>query len=84
LDNERDKDSRGRRPTGEKHGRNTMPENTARGSGHGMAHLSDGDVVEIRKMEITGFSRQQIASRFNVGKSNIGMIVRRVTWKHIP
>lgn len=61
----------------------------ARGASHaGMAHpqarLSDSEVREIRRLATEGKDRAWIASRFNVGRSNVNMIVRRASWAHLP
>lgn len=61
-----------------KHGTLTL------GERNGCAKLSKDQVVEIRKMYQQGFTHLQIAQKYNVGRENIGMIIRRKTWDHIP
>lgn len=45
------------------------------------ARLSWGDVRVIRRQAAQGQSRQAIADKFGVSKSNINQIVRGVTWR---
>lgn len=68
LDNNRDRDSRGR---------------TVKGSGHSNAKLTEMAVLEIRALASAGASQVAIAQQFGVDKTNISMIVRRKTWTHI-
>jgi hypothetical protein len=50
------------------------------GAQHGCSKLTEDEVREIRAAE---GSLIEIAERYCVGKSNIGMIRRRATWKHV-
>ncbi len=71
----------------------TAKENQARKkehgtSQHGMRHggsvLTDEQVIEIRALAASGVKLTVIADKFGVWDSNIGAIVNRQTWKHIP
>lgn len=53
------------------------------GEKHPTSVLTEGDVVEIRRMAELGISRSEIASAFLVTASNIYSIVNRKTWNHI-
>ena len=55
-----------------------------RGSKHGLAKLSESDIVEIRTLYAVGGLRQKdIAARFGTTQSNISFIVRGIAWPHI-
>ena len=46
--------------------------------------LSQQNVLDIRKLYASGeYTQKQLADKFGVGRSNIGRIVRRDTWKFI-
>lgn len=48
------------------------------------AKLSDADAVEIRRRHAAGESRPALAAAFGVARSNISMILRGVTFAHLP
>ena len=54
-----------------------------RGSSHHKTHLTDSDVLDIRKRYTEGETQRSIAKRFGVHFSNINAIIKRKTWKHI-
>jgi len=83
VENVRDMHARGREARAERHGRRTKPDLTARGSGHGCAVLTEGDVLQIREEYAQGAMQLDLAGRFDVERSTIGAIVRRKTWRHI-
>jgi DNA-binding XRE family transcriptional regulator len=69
-DNMRDRDSRGRQ---------------ARGERNGMAHLTEQQVVEIRRLyDGGGVTQLSLAPLFNVTRRTINSIVRRETWRYLP
>jgi hypothetical protein len=71
-------------PRGERNGRYTHPETTARGEGHGMAKLSNDDVIEIRRLYQAGsISQKVLGALFNTSQSNIWRILNYMNWKHI-
>lgn len=47
------------------------------------AKLTEEGVLEMRRLESEGHSRDSLANRFGVEKSLVGQIVRRETWLHI-
>lgn len=54
------------------------------GERHGMAKLTESQVISIRKMYASGGTTQaQLASEMGVTATMIGDIVRRNRWKHI-
>lgn len=53
------------------------------GENHNMVKLQAVDVLEIRRLHAAGFSLGELATRFNVTKSNVCVIVKRRSWKHI-
>lgn len=54
------------------------------GSANGLAKLTEDKVLEIRKLYTTGtYTRQYLASMFDVGVSTIGYVINRNTWKHV-
>lgn len=56
----------------------------ARGIKHGMVKLTERDVLKIRAEYASGAgSYSELARKFGVSWSNIGLIVNRRNWKHI-
>lgn len=59
--------------------------NPLRGEKHHAAKLTENDVRAIRKTYATGnISQPQLAKLYGVGRWQIGRIVRRQDWKHVP
>ena len=54
------------------------------GVAHGMAKITEADVVEIRKMKADGFSNAYIARKFGLYESHARKIALRKYWKHVP
>ena len=54
-----------------------------RGENNFSSKLKTEDVLEIRKLNSEGISQRQLARQFNVAKSSIANIIKRITWKHI-
>ena len=65
-DNMADRNSRGRQ---------------ARGSNHGIAKLTEQQVLEIRA--ISGMTQQAIADQYGVARKTINNIINRKRWTHI-
>jgi hypothetical protein len=54
------------------------------GEKHHLVKLTSRSVLEIRDMYKTGkYSFADIAQIFGVSRSNVGLIVKRINWKHI-
>ena len=66
---------------GERHGSKTRPEAILRGSANPASKLSESQIIEIRA---SGLSRIEIASKYGIGITSAGNILRGKTWKHIP
>lgn len=55
----------------------------ARGERSGVNKVTDVDVCEIRRLASEGHEQRSIAARFGISQTNVGMIVRRETWRHV-
>lgn len=51
-----------------------------RGHEHGMARLTEGEVLEIRELSARGWSRGKIGRRLGLPRSTVQAIVERRTW----
>jgi len=56
---------------------------TARGSDHKSAKFTEKQVREIRQLAENGITQLQLAKKYDAGRSTIGHIVTRRTWKHV-
>lgn len=65
-----------------RHGRSRRASNPGVLNGH--AKLTEADVLDIRRLHSQGVSCGRLGAMFGVQKSNVAMIVRRDTWKHLP
>lgn len=54
------------------------------GEKNGFSKLTEADVRLIRKMASVGMNYGIIARHFGVDRTNIGYVVRRCTWRHVP
>lgn len=69
---------------GEKHGSKTKPWRVARGERQSQAKLKDHEVRSIRAMFATGgYTKAEIAKKYNVTLSNVWYIVSGKTWRHL-
>lgn len=95
VDNNADRDAKGRTARGDASGRRKYPnrwpdgdlcppERKARGERQGLAKLTEEQVREIRRLRADGLGVQEIADRFAIRKTNVSAICLRQTWKHIP
>lgn len=69
--------------TGERNGRHTKPECTARGERKGNNKLVEADVLAIRASVSEGMSHREVASKYDVGHTIIGKIARGEDWPHV-
>lgn len=53
-----------------------------KGEKHSLAKLTEKQVIEIRSLQ-NKMKRKDIAIKFNVGRSNIDMILANQTWRHL-
>lgn len=56
----------------------------ATGSRCGATKLSEGEVIEIRRLRAEGVSFGDLAARFRVTTYNVKAIVYRRSWRHLP
>lgn len=80
-ENNADKHAKGRDACGDRHGSRTHPEALRRGVEHGMARLTESQVLEIRALE--GMKQRDIAKMYGVNQALVWRILRRRIWKHI-
>lgn len=58
--------------------------NTYKGEGNKSSKLTEESVLKIREeYSKGGVSFSQLGKKYNIGTSNIGMIISRASWKHI-
>jgi hypothetical protein len=57
--------------------------NVARGERHGMSKLTEGDVLEIRRLRLLGMKLKQIGDRFGVSESHVSLICRGGNWTNV-
>lgn len=69
-----------RRPRGERHGRHTKPEASARGEKIGTSKLTAEKVFAIRA---DSRSRKEIAADYGITVTMVGYIVRGLSWSHL-
>jgi HNH endonuclease/sigma-70-like protein len=67
-DNNKDRDSKGRGPRGER---------------NWCTKLKADDIPVIRKMRVEGKTQQEIAKMYKVSQGTISQVVNRTTWVHI-
>jgi len=82
-DNSDDMVAKGRGPLGPRNGAATHPEQLPRGSAHGLAKLTEADVVVIRARASSGEMHTTLARAYGVTPAAVGYIVRRITWRHV-
>lgn len=68
---------------GDDHPSRLHPERMARGEAHGVAKLTEPQVLEIRALFESGHSKNGLAKRFGMSRYAIRCVVDRVSWKHI-
>lgn len=99
LDNNQDRDQKGRQATGLRNGRHTHPEATARGDRHGFrlhpeavprgsargrAKLDEEKVREIlRRCKAGETSQSALAREFGVSSNLVSQVIRRKIWTHV-
>lgn len=55
----------------------------ARGSKHGWAKLTEGEILAIRAAHQSGMSQREIGRRWGISHIHVGRIVRREVWAHV-
>jgi len=84
IENNRDRDRKGRNARGERNGTRIYPERRARGERCGSSRLTEPDVREIRRRCAAGERYSLVANAFRVSPSTVAGVVRRETWEHVP
>lgn len=86
ADNIADAVAKGRNASGERHGYKLHPETVARGEQKiKTAKLNTEKVIEIRRLfEQGNISKAALGRMFGVHHIQIGRIIRRTRWAHIP
>ena len=69
VENQGDMKQKGRSPAGERQGSHK---------------LTEASVKKIREVYGSGPTHQDLADAYGVSRSNIGCIVTRQTWRHVP
>jgi hypothetical protein len=54
------------------------------GERHGMARLTEGEVLEIRSRLEQGATQTALSVEFGISTATVGMISRRQIWAHVP
>lgn len=70
-------------PTGEKHGRYTSPDRTARGEKVSTSKLNTDDVLAIRNLRNAGIKLKEIAYKYGISTSQAWNIVSNSQWRHV-
>lgn len=85
ADNVRDMDQKGRRnpARGDKSGSRKHPERQVRGTRHGMARLTEADVVAIRESIARGIRQSDLAAQYGVSRALVTLIKQRRLWAHL-
>jgi len=84
VENMRDREDDGRTARGERNGRRTKPDATARGERASCVKLTADSVREIRRAYAAGEAdTPTLAARYGVAVSTICMVTLRRTWKHV-
>jgi len=68
---------------GDSHYARSKPERLARGSSHGMARLTEGDVRTIRERCLRGELQRTVGTDYEIPQATVSDIVTRRTWKHV-
>lgn len=68
---------------GNRNGRYTHPERTARGERHGRAKLNAVHIKRIRKLYAAGYKAPVLARKFGMSKTTMYRIVNREYWKDV-
>lgn len=83
MDNERDKDAKGRRPAGATHGMRLHPEFVRRGSANSRAKITEDQVRSVRLRVAAGESQAAVARSLGVTPTIVCRILKGRIWKHV-
>jgi hypothetical protein len=62
-----------------KKGRGNVP----KGEKNHLSKFKEKDILKIRKLGKMGYKYKEIGNLFNTTSSAIGVIINRITWKHL-
>ena len=48
------------------------------------ARLTDQQVIEMRQLFRSGWTRDRLTERFNISRQSISRVLRRASWTHLP
>jgi hypothetical protein len=60
------------------------PETMSRGEDHWKAKMTVAKVIALRAEAAAGDSYSTLAARYGIGTANVGQVVRRENWRHVP
>jgi hypothetical protein len=84
LDNNADRDRKGRTSHGPNHMGHVPAENLPRGITHGMSKMNDDIVRRIRHEYASGnISQVVLSAKYGLHQTQISKIIRRLTWRHV-
>ncbi len=84
VDNNLDRDKKGRTASGDRNGSRTRPDRVARGEANGVSVLTERTVRRIRRLWRTGrYTQREIANLCNSKQQRVSKIVRREDWSHL-
>lgn len=84
AENSRDMVEKARSARGEKHGRRTKPERTARGARNGGARLTEEQARAVLAAKGSGESQESVGARFGVSQTAVSRIWNGRTWSGPP
>lgn len=73
----------GTRAAGSRHGRNTQPEQTSRGSSHYASKMTERDILAIRSAPKLFGSGVKLAAQYGITPTAIYLIRSRKNWSHV-
>ncbi len=82
-ENMKDRNSKSRQAIGNRNGRKTKPEHTARGEKSAKAKLNSVQVLEIRELYVNGESRAELARKYSISWNAVNAIIERKVWRHV-
>ena len=83
AENNRDMHAKGRHIHGDTHPSRARPETRPRGSAHGRAILTEGQVEQIRRLLAGGSKGTTLAAQYGVSPSAISLIRKGKNWRHL-
>lgn len=83
-DNVADRDAKGRAAVGDRNGRRTMPDRTARGETHGWTTLTEAQVLAIiDEYNAGGVFMKDIGAKYGVSERTVCGIINGTSWTYL-